>query len=156
MTSESPTPPASATIVPDGGGFRCSACKGGVRRKATSCKHCGAIFTSTAVAQNPTYDKYDQFRQLQEVLILGEQIEAVFDCKGAGAGFIGITTKRIVFHDKQFLRKLKAVVSIPYSRIKRSWAADWAWIFREQQEFEFRGADKAQIAHNLILAHMVD
>ena len=63
------------------------------------------------------FDKMDQVRQLEQVLLPDEVIEAVFDVKGAGAGFSGITSKRVVFHDRQFLRKLKAIVSIPYSRI---------------------------------------
>lgn len=171
-----------ATILTVAGGFRCSACNGGVRREATSCKHCGKpfVFGDQAVAAGLSavtneatviFDKRDQLQQLEEVLIPGERIEAVFDCKGAGAGFIGITTKRIVFHDKQFLRKLKAVVSIPYSRITSIATHDEAGLltgrgffasskitittFHGDQEFEFRGADKAHTAHNLILGHMV-
>ena len=172
-----------ATIIPDRGGFRCSACNAGVRRESTSCKHCGRSFVFGEAAQaaglpvtrssaTPIYDKADQLRQLEEVLIPGEWVEAVFDCKGAGAGFIGITNKRVVFHDKQFLRKLKAVVSLPYSRITSIATHDEAGLLTGRgffgsskitlttshgdQEFEFRGADKALTAHNLILSHMVD
>jgi hypothetical protein len=187
-----------ATIVPDGGGFRCSACKGGVRRDATSCKHCGLAFVlgqGTEPTPEPSiaaaiydkvdqlrhaappvhaaaiYDKVDQLRQLEQVLLPGESIEAVFDIKGAGLGFIGITSKRVVFHDKAFLRKLKAIVSIPYSRIASIATEDEAGVLtgrgffssskiylttsHSDHEFEFRGADKAHTAHNLILAHMV-
>jgi hypothetical protein len=171
-----------ATIVPDGAGFRCSSCGGGVRRDATSCKHCGLPFAAGVsvnaadlpanfTAPQAVYDKLDQLKQLEQVLLPGERIEAVFDCKGAGAGFIGITTKRIVFHDKQFLRKLKAIVSIPYSRIHSIATEDEAGLLtgrgffasskihlatsHGEHEFEFRGADKAHTAHNLILGHMV-
>jgi Bacterial PH domain len=119
----------------------------------------------------PIYDKGDQLKQLEEVLIPGEWIEAVFDCKGAGTGFVGITNKRVVFHDKQFLRKLKAVVSVPYSRITSIATHDESGLLTGRgffgsskitittahgdHEFEFRGADKAHTAHNLILSHMV-
>jgi hypothetical protein len=105
------------------------------------------------------------------VLLRGEAVEAVFDIKGAGAGFLGITNKRIVFHDKEFLRKLKAIVSIPYSRITSIATEESAGLLTGRgffgsskiilttshgdHEFEFRGADKAHIAHNLILDHMV-
>jgi hypothetical protein len=117
------------------------------------------------------FDKMDQVRQLEQVLLPDEVIEAVFDVKGAGAGFIGITSKRVVFHDKQFLRKLKAIVSIPYSRITAIATEDAAGLLtgrgffssskihlttsHSEHEFELRGADKAHLAHNLILGHMV-
>jgi hypothetical protein len=119
----------------------------------------------------PIYDKGDQLKQLEEVLLPDEWIEAVFDCKGAGTGFVGITNKRVVFHDKQFLRKLKAVVSVPYSRITSIATHDESGLLtgrgffgsskitittsHDDHEFEFRGADKAHTAHNLILSHMV-
>jgi hypothetical protein len=66
---------------------------------------------------------------------------------------------------------MKALVSIPYSRIYSVAAKDESGLFsgrgffssselvlstsKEEYEFEFRGADKAHIAHNLILAHMI-
>jgi hypothetical protein len=70
-----------------------------------------------------------------------------------------------------FLRRMKAVVSIPYSRIISIAAEDESGVFtgrgffsssklvlstsHGEHEFEFRGADKAHLAHNLILGHMV-
>lgn len=185
------------SIVADGGGFRCSVCNGGVRRDATSCKHCGAQFTDDPVPVTPTpnilsqintalktspkettmttakviYDNAGQLQQIEAALLPGERIEAVLDCKGGGTGFVGITDKRVIFQDKQFLRKIKAVVSIPYSRITTIATHDEAGLLTGRGffssskitittshgdwEFEFRGADKAHAAHNLILAHMV-
>ena len=91
--------------------------------------------------------------------------------KGGGTGFIGITSHRIIFYDKAFLRKMKAIVSIPYSHIHTIAAEDESGLLTGRgffsssklllqtshgdYEFEFRGADKAHTAHNLILAHMV-
>ena len=43
--------------------------------------------------------------------------EAVFDLKGGGTGFLGITSKHVIFQDNNFLQRMKAMVSIPYDRI---------------------------------------
>lgn len=117
------------------------------------------------------YDKQDQLQKIQAALLPGEVIEAVFDLKGAGTGFVGITSKRVVVYDKAFLRKMKAIVSIPYNRITTIAAEDESGLFTGRGffassnvvlttshgdfELEFRGADKAHHAHNLILGHMV-
>src|SRR5687768_10110922 len=117
------------------------------------------------------FDKKEQLDKIKSALLNGEVIEAVFDMKGGGTGFLGITSHRIIFYDKAFLRRIKAVVSVPYSRIHSIAAEDESGLFtgrgffsssklilntsHGEYEFEFRGADKAHIAHNLILAHMV-
>ncbi len=91
--------------------------------------------------------------------------------KGGGTGFIGITNKRIVVYDQAFMRKNKAIVSIPYSRITSVAAEDESGLFSGRgffssskvtvtfsggsYDFEFRGADKAHLAHNFILSHIV-
>lgn len=118
----------------------------------------------------PVFDRQDQFDKVREALIPGETIEAVFDQKGTGTGFIGITTRRLIVYDKEFLRRAKAVVSIPYSKINAVAAVDDNSIFagrgffasskiilstaHGEYEFEFRGADKAHLAHNLIVSHL--
>ena len=120
---------------------------------------------------DPVYDKKDQLEKIQSGLLPGEQIEAVLDMKGGGTGFIGITTKRVIVYDKAFMRKMKAMVSIPYSRINSIATEDEAGLLtgrgffssskmvlntsHGEYEFEFRGADKAHLAHNLILGHIV-
>ncbi len=120
---------------------------------------------------NVIYDKKEQLDKINSALLDGETVEAVFDMKGGGTGFIGITSHRIIFYDKAFLRKMKAIVSIPYSRIYTIAAEDESGLLTGRgffsssklllqtshgdYEFEFRGADKAHTAHNLILAHMV-
>ena len=119
----------------------------------------------------PLYDKKEQLQKIETGLLPGEAIEAVFDMKGGGTGFIGITNKRVIIYDKAFMRKMKAVVSIPYSRIASVAAEDEAGLFtgrgffgsskmvlvtsHGEYELEFRGSDKAHIAHNLVLSHMV-
>jgi len=117
------------------------------------------------------FDRKEQLDKVQAALLPDEEVEAVFDMKGGGTGFLGITTRRVIVYDKSFLRKMKAVVSIPYSRITSIATEDESGLFMGRgffassklavttshgdYEFEFRGADKAHIAHDLILSHMV-
>ncbi len=118
------------------------------------------------------YDKREQLDKIQSALLPGEVVEGVFDMKGGGTGFLGVTNKRVIVYDKAFMRKMKAIVSIPYSRITSIAAEDESGMFtgrgffgsskvtltvsgQGDLEFDFRGSDKAHTAHNLILAHMV-
>jgi len=117
------------------------------------------------------YDKKEQLDKIASGLLQGEQIYAVFDMKGGGTGFLGITNKRLVIYDKAFLRKMKAIVSIPLNRIQTIAAQDDSGLFtgrgffsssvlvvttsHDQHEFEFRGSDKAHHAHQLILWLMI-
>ncbi len=117
------------------------------------------------------FDRREQLEKVQAALLPGETVEAVFDMKGGGTGFLGITSRRVIIYDKVFLRRMKAVVSVPYSRIHSIAAEDEAGLFTGRGffasskivlttshgdfEFEFRGADKAHLAHNLILSHML-
>jgi hypothetical protein len=117
------------------------------------------------------FDKKEQLDKIESGLLPGEAVEAVFDMKGGGTGFIGITSKRLIVYDKAFLRKMKAVVSIPYGRIVSVAAQDESGLLsgrgffssstvvlttpHGELEFEFRGADKAHVAHDLILRHML-
>ena len=55
--------------------------------------------------------------KIEEYCLSQETIHAVFDLKGSSTGFIRITDKQLVYYDKEFLGKKKAIVSIPYSRI---------------------------------------
>lgn len=70
-----------------------------------------------------------------------EQLYAVFDCKGAGTGFIGITDKRLIFYDKAAMRVKKSLTSVPFSRIT--------------SVSEFWGGDKAQKAYMLIMRELL-
>jgi hypothetical protein len=119
---------------------------------------------------NVVFDRKEQLDKIKAALLPGESVEAVLDMKGGGTGFLGITTHRIIFYDKVYLRRMKAMVSIPYARINsiatedesglltgRGFFASSKIVITTSQsdfEFEFRGADKAHLAHNLILGHM--
>lgn len=117
------------------------------------------------------FDRKEQLQKIEAGLLPGESVEGVFDMKGGGTGFLGVTNKRVIIYDKVFLRKMKALVSIPYSRITTIAAEDESGLFtgrgffasskvvlttsHGEFEFEFRGADKAHFAHELILSHML-
>ena len=58
-------------------------------------------------------DKKDQLEKIEGVCLPNETIRAVFDMKGGGTGFIGLTDRRVIYYDKAFLKKKKAMVSIP-------------------------------------------
>ena len=127
--------------------------------------------SGAVVTDGPIFDKKEQLEKNQAALLPDEQVWAVFDMKGGGTGFVGITTKRVIVYDKSFMRKMKAIVSVPYSRIHTVAAEDDAspltgrGFFSSSKvivttghgelELEFRAADKAHYAHNLILSQMI-
>lgn len=161
-----------------GSSVRCSQCdKKLSNANLPQCPYCNAPLREE-VATEPApgtphviYDRPDQVEKIAAALLPGEQLEAVFDMKGGGTGFLGITDKRLIVYDKSFLRKMKAVVSIPYSRVHTVAAKDESGLFTGRGfyasselivttsagefEFEFRGADKAHKAHELIIRRMV-
>jgi len=121
--------------------------------------------------QEVIFDKKEQLEKIQAWLILGETLYAVYDCKGAGTGFIGITDRRIIFYDKQFMRKIKAMVTVPHSQIAAVSSEDKSGLLTGRgffasskigihttgnayYEFEFRGADKAHEAYTFIMPHL--
>jgi Bacterial PH domain len=104
------------------------------------------------------FDKEAQLKKIQEYLLDAEQLFFVYDLKGAGAGFIGVTDKRIIFFDKSFLSKKKVIISLEYSKIAVIAAQDDSSIMKgffsastlevtsvsgQTWTFEFRGSDKA-------------
>lgn len=120
---------------------------------------------------NVVFDKKEQLAKIEAALLPGEQAIGVFDMKGGGTGFVGITTKRLLIYDKNFLRKMKAMVSIPYDRVHSVGAQDESGLLTGRGffassklviytasgefEFEFRGADKAHDAHQMIIERML-
>ena len=117
-------------------------------------------------------DKEDQLEKIEDFCLPDETVHAVFDLKGSGTGFVGITDKRIIYYDKAFLGRKKAMVSIPYSRIVSVSSEDDSGILVEKgfftsdslmvqamgmevTVFEFRDGDKAHRAHSLIMEHIL-
>ena len=117
-------------------------------------------------------DKKDQLEKIESVCLPDEVIRAVFDLKGAGTGFLGITDKRIIYYDKAFLTKKKALVSIPHNRIACVASEDHKGLLirsgffvtdnltitpvgMEPKTFEFRGGDKAHQAHDILMEYLL-
>ena len=111
------------------------------------------------------YDSKGQYKQIESGLLEGEQIIAVYDAVGAGTGFIGLTTRRVIIQDKSFAGKRVAITSIPYTKVSsvsvvsnKSWAGQFfstgtiaITVGTHTYEVEFRGTEKTQHVHNVIL-----
>jgi len=118
--------------------------------------------------QDIEIDKPDQYAQIQPWVIEGERLYAVYDLKGAGTGFVGITNKRLIFYDRAMLRKKKSLVSIPFSKVTSVSSVDEGrGLFGSTSEllirsgadefaFEFRGGDKAQRAYKFIMREVLE
>ncbi|PZR62524.1 MAG: hypothetical protein DLM71_06435 [Chloroflexi bacterium] len=112
-------------------------------------------------------DKQEQYEQIAPMILSNETLHAVYDCKGAGTGFVGITDKRLIFYDRAMLRKKKSLVSVPFRQITSVSSVDEGrglfgsssdLIIRagmHEFEFEFRGGDKAQRAYKLIMTELL-
>lgn len=112
------------------------------------------------------YDNPSQLARIQAYVIPGETLMAVFDCKGSGTGFVGITDRRLIFYDQAFVTGKKAMVSIPYNQVVGVASADEGVIFQTSEitlltsagkyTFVFRGADKAHWAYSYIIAQLIN
>jgi hypothetical protein len=114
---------------------------------------------------NPYFDKKDQFERIKAYVLEGEDLFAVYDCKGTGTGFVGVTDRRVIFYDQTFMTKKKSMVSIPYNRVIGIASADEGLIFQTSEitlltaaghyTFTFRGADKAHAAYRYIMNQLL-
>ncbi len=124
------------------------------------------------LADDIVFDKQEQLEKIEGFCLPDEVLRAVFDLKGAATGFLGITDRRVIFYDKSLVTERKAMISIPYSRmsmlgseddkgmiIKKGFLVTGRLTVRglgfEDQTFEFRGGDKAHIAHRIISEYLV-
>lgn len=116
----------------------------------------------------PVYDKKHQLEQVTSGLLEDETVHAVYDAIGVGTGFLAVTNLRVILQDKSFVGGKIALTSIPFGRIiSLSVLSDKEWAGRffssssiaiavsgETYQVEFRGADKAHHAHNLIMWYL--
>lgn len=115
------------------------------------------------------FDKQDQYDRIRESLLDGENVIAVYDCTGAGTGFVGLTDRRVILQDNSFVGKKVALTSVPYSRVQavsfvsnKSLMGKWSsssevaiLVGGAQHECEFRGHEKAKLVHDVILQHIL-
>jgi hypothetical protein len=112
------------------------------------------------------FDNQKQYERIVAYLIPKESLFAVYDCKGAGTGFVGITDRRVIFYDQGvFINKKKTMISIPYNQVIGISSADEGLIFTTSEiilitaagkfGFEFRGADKAHAAYSYIMTQLL-
>lgn len=112
------------------------------------------------------YDREDQAQRLIDMLIPGETLYGVYDCKGRGSGFVGITDLRILARDDGFKGRDKQTVSIPYNRSHAVGIEADKGAFRttttlsisagdDEWTFEFKGADKLRKAYDRLMKHLL-
>ncbi|MEV6772909.1 PH domain-containing protein [Nocardia sp. NPDC051030] len=114
------------------------------------------------------YDRRDQLEKIQQGLLPGEQILAVYDAIGVGTGFLGLTDRRVIIQDNSFVGKKIAITSIPYSRISsvsvitnKSFAGQFfssghlvISTGHNNYEVEFRGDEKTRHVHDIVLHYI--
>jgi hypothetical protein len=83
----------------------------------------------------PVYDNETQYRQIVAYLLPGETLYAVYDCKGIGTGFVGITDRRLIFYDQGIIAKKRMMVSLPYQNILGVAVADEGMIFQSGGDY---------------------
>ncbi|NKX52910.1 PH domain-containing protein, partial [Arthrobacter deserti] len=64
------------------------------------------------------HDRAEQLALIQQGLLEGETVDAVYDCIGVGTAFVGITDKRVVVQDMSFVGGKMAITSVPYKNIR--------------------------------------
>lgn len=117
----------------------------------------------------PVYDKRDQYDRIAALVMPQEVLYAVYDMKGGGTGFVGITDRRLLFMDESFVRKSKVLVSLPYSKLTAVGVEDTGRSLNpfgatsklfvvagsKEWEFEFRTNEKARDAYALIMQNLL-
>lgn len=115
------------------------------------------------------FDKKEQMEKIASLVIPGEVLLAVYDMKGGGTGFIGITDLRLIFLDESFIRKTHALVTVPFTKLTAVAVEDTGRTLNpfsatsrliitagsREWEFEFRSNDKANRAYRLIMSNLL-
>lgn len=121
------------------------------------------------MASEIPHDRSEQLKLVQEGLLPGENVIAVYDAKGQGTGFIGLTDRRIVLQDNSLVGGKITLLSVPYKRIYSvGYVTDKSVLGQfntpstlaiqvgsHTHEVEFRGDEKAQHAHDVILHYLL-
>lgn len=116
--------------------------------------------------ENVDHDNRAQLARIAAGIVPGETLYAVYDMKGGGTGFIGLTDRRLIVQDEGRVRKLRSLISIPYSQIAMVASKDEGGLVRRSSEmtivtsagtefeFDFRSSDKAERAYRIIIQHL--
>ena len=127
---------------------------------------------STTTAQSAVkvaFDKQDQLAQIQGTLLPGETLYAVYDCTGAGTGFVAVTNFRVILQDKSFVGKMVAVTSVPYRQVQSisivsnksamgSFFSSGSLAITaggKDHVAEFRGTEKVKHIHDVVMHHLL-
>lgn len=112
------------------------------------------------------YDNKNQYEQVMPYILPGEILQAVYDCKGAGTGFVGLTDQRLIFYDHGILVKKKTMVSIPYNRVIGIACTDEGTIFRSTEivvlttignfTFEFRNINRVEWVYHYVMNQILN
>ncbi len=116
--------------------------------------------TTAPQSMNVVYDKEDQYMRVLAYLVPGETLYAVYDCKGAGTGFVGVTDQRILFYDQGTFVKNRSMVSIPYNQVIVISTADEGVVFQScnlvihtaagKFEYQFTSPEKTRWVYQFI------
>jgi hypothetical protein len=116
------------------------------------------------------FDRRDQVEKCEGVLLSNERLIAVFDDQGAGAGFVGITDRRLIYYNKALTAKAKVIQSIPWRSVSTVGAVDKGRFARgffgsselivttvggETFHMVFRTAEKAHSVHQIVAEHIL-
>jgi hypothetical protein len=115
--------------------------------------------------QQVEFDNKSQMERIAQMVDPPERLYAVFDEKGRGTGFVGITDRRIIFMDQGVIRK-KMIVSLPFSKITAVASEDTGGIVfnsstlmviagAREFDFEFHTKEKAHRAYQLIMWNLL-
>jgi hypothetical protein len=112
------------------------------------------------------FDKKDQLERINAYLLKNETLFAVYDCRGAGTGFVGITDRRVIFYDQGVFSKKKSMISIPFHQVIGVASADEGILFKSSEitlitaagkfSFEFTGSEKAHWVYSHILGQILN
>ena len=118
------------------------------------------------MADTVDFDNKGQFERIQSGIVPGETLYAVYDLRGSGTRFVGITDRRLIIQDEGRVRRRRSLISIPYGHIAMVASADEGGLLRKTSEMtiitsggqsfdlDFRSGDKAERAYTLIIQHL--
>ncbi len=115
------------------------------------------------------FDNKHQMERIRAACLPDEVLLAVFDEKGRGTGFVGITDRRLIFMDvdRSGIRKHRLMLSLPYTQITALGSEDTGGMAfsgssqltvmagAREWDFEFHSNAKAHRAYQLIMHHLL-